>query len=56
MTHREDLVSGADHQDRHGLVNEGQRSVLQLSTKNTFRVHVGQLFDFLGEYKANKLK
>ena len=46
-THCEDFVAGDHHQDRHGLVHQGQRSMLQFSCQDALWVHVGQLLDFL---------
>lgn len=44
-----------DHDDGHLLVNQRQGAVLQLSSQDAFRVHVGYLFNFLGKREAESV-
>lgn len=44
-----------DHDDGHLLVNQRQGPMLQFTSQNTFRVHVGYLFNFLGKHKVESV-
>lgn len=48
-------VTGHDNDDRHILINQRQRSVLELASENTFRVHVGDFLNLEGALEASRV-
>ena len=52
-TYRVHRVTCYDHDDGHGLVNEGQWAMFELPCEDTLRVHVGQLLDLQRPLEAS---
>ena len=47
-----DRIVHDDHHDGHGVVDHGERAVLELAGQNALRVHVGELLDLQGALQA----